>query len=119
VKLKIWNQTRSTLLGADVDVADTSAKRRTGLLRLDHLAQGHGLLIVPCEAIHTFGMKFPIDVVFIDGKKNVVKLRPGMGRWRIAFSFWANSVLELAAGSIQAARTEVGDQLAFEKLEAG
>jgi len=117
VKLKIWNQTRSTLLGAEVEVADTSSKRRTGLLNHTCSADGHGLLIIPCEAIHTFGMRFPIDVVFIDGKKKVVKLRPSMGRWRIAFSFWANSVLELAAGSIHAARTEVGDQLAFEKLD--
>ena len=91
MKLKIWNQTRSTLLGAEVEVADTSSKRRTGLLNHTCSADGHGLLIIPCEAIHTFGMRFPIDVVFIDGKKKVVKLRPSMGRWRIAFSFWAKA----------------------------
>ena len=47
------------------DIADTSQKRRTGLLKHSNLAAGEGLWIVPCEAVHTFGMNFPIDVLYL------------------------------------------------------
>ena len=57
-----------TLFGQAADIADTSAKRRTGLLKHKSLEPGDGLWIAPCEGVHTFGMKFPIDVVFLSRK---------------------------------------------------
>ena len=87
------------MLGDAVDVADTSAKRRTGLLKHTSLEPGHGLWIVPCEAVHTWFMKFPIDVAFLNRKRQVVKMRKNMGKWRMAMSLRAHSVLELPAGT--------------------
>lgn len=98
-------------------IADTSAKRRTGLLKHDRLAPGEGLWIVPCEGVHTIGMKFPIDVVFLNKKKMVVKISHAMPKWRLAFSFRAHSVLELPAGTARASATAKGDQLTFEKFD--
>ena len=78
-KLKIRNRTRQTVLATEADTADTSQKRRVGLLKHKSLPPGQGLWIVPCEGIHTFGMKFPIDVLYLDRKKKVLKVRPHMG----------------------------------------
>jgi uncharacterized membrane protein (UPF0127 family) len=95
-------------------VADDSRSRRTGLLKHERLEPGEGLWIAPCEAVHTFGMKFPIDVLFLDKKKRVRKIRAAMPPWRIAGCFFAHSVLELPAGASVASFTEPGDQLVIE-----
>ena len=97
------------------DIADTSAKRRTGLLKHTKLEPGEGLWIAPCEGVHTFGMKFAIDVLFLNKKKKILKMRPNMVRRRMAISFRAHSVLELPAGTIEATGTAKGDQLEFER----
>lgn len=99
------------------DIADTSKKRRTGLLKHSGLDQGEGLWLVPCEAVHTIGMKFPIDILFLDKKRRVLKVRSEVGRWRITGSLMAHSVLELPAGTAVATGTQVGDQLDLEKYE--
>ena len=68
------------------DIADTSAKRRTGLLKHTGLVSGEGLWISPCEGVHTFCMKFTIDVVYLNRKKQVVKMRPNMVKRRLSFA---------------------------------
>lgn len=109
------NVTKNTMLADAVEVADTSKKRRTGLLKHTSLPPGQGLWLVPCEGIHTFGMKFPIDVVFLDRRCKVLKIRPSMPRSRMSICFWAHSVLELPAGTLAATGTVAGDQLELEK----
>ena len=99
-----------------VEVADTSRKRRTGLLKHAALAPGEGLWIAPCEAVHSIGMKFPIDVLFLDRHKKVLKIRADMPPGRLAVCLRAYGVLEVAAGTAAATHTAVGDQLQFEKV---
>lgn len=101
------------------EVADTSRKRRIGLLKKNSLPDGEGLWIVPCEAVHTFGMKFPIDVLFLSRKLRVLKVRKNMVRRRISACWRAHSVLELPTGMAEKTKTEVGDQLALEDRQAG
>jgi uncharacterized membrane protein (UPF0127 family) len=113
--LLVRNVTKGLSLGESIDVADTSAKRRTGLLKRSELPAGHGLWIVPCEAVHMFGMKFAIDVVFLNRKRKVLKFRKEMGKWRIAICLRAHSVLELPAGTLERTGTQVGDQLEMER----
>jgi uncharacterized protein len=115
-KLRVVNQTRSRPLADRADIADTSAKRRTGLLKHTGLAPGEGLWIVPCEGVHTFRMKFPIDVVFLNKKRTILKTRPNMVRSRISMCLRAHSVLELPAGTLDATGTVAGDQLELEKF---
>jgi uncharacterized membrane protein (UPF0127 family) len=117
LKLRVSNRTRQRVLAERADIADTSAKRRTGLLKHSGLERGQGLWIAPCEGVHTFGMKFPIDVVFLNRKKKVLKIRPNMVRGRIAFSLRAHSVLELPVGTLEETGTVAGDELEFEKYE--
>lgn len=114
--IRVLNVTKGVTLAEQAGVAETSAARRTGLLKHTGLDHGEGLLIVPCEAVHTFGMKFPIDVLFLSKKKQVLKVRKDMGPRKIAFSLLARYALELPAGTAAASRTEAGDQLEFEKV---
>src|SRR5882724_10908358 len=94
----IHNVTRGLILATHVAVAGTSEARRRGLLDADNLESGSGLWIVPCEAIHTFGMKVRLDVVFLDKDFQVRKISPDLGPRRISICLRAHSVLELAAG---------------------
>lgn len=112
-KLRVTNQSGKTLADR-ADIADTSAKRRTGLLKHTGLAEGEGLWIKPCEGVHTFFMKFPIDVVFVSKSKKVLKVRPNMVRSRVALCLRAHSVLELPSGTLKATGTAKGDQLQFD-----
>jgi len=118
IKLKVLvrNQTRDTVLGDAVDVADTSSTRRTGLLKHDRLDAGQGLWITPCESVHTFFMKFPIDLVYLDKQKKVRKVRHAVPAWRLSMCLSARSILELPAGTAQRTGTQPGDQLVFETL---
>jgi uncharacterized protein len=111
----VRNATRDVILGDRIDVADTSRTRRTGLLKHPGLERGQGLWIVPCEAVHTFGMKFPIDVVFLSKKRTVLKVRPRMDRRGISLCLRAHSVIELPAGTINETGLEVGDQLELKR----
>jgi uncharacterized membrane protein (UPF0127 family) len=115
--LRVHNQSRDTTLADRALIADNSKTRKTGLLKHDRLESGEGLWITPCEGIHTVGMKFPIDVLFLDKKRKVVKIRAAMPRWRMAASLFAHSVLELPSGTAQATQTSSGDQLEFETYE--
>lgn len=112
-RLRISNLTRHTVLASSAELADSGARRRKGLLGRDRLAPGEGLWIVPCEAVHTFGMRFPIDLVYLDRNHRIRKLRSNVRPWRLSACFRAHSVLELASGAIRETQTQPGDRLEF------
>jgi hypothetical protein len=89
------------------------------LLGEREILPGDGLLIVPCQSIHTWGMLFPIDVVVLDGQWNVLAVRRRLRRFRMTRLYWkAAAVLELPPGVLDSSWTEVGDSLAFEPAKA-
>jgi uncharacterized membrane protein (UPF0127 family) len=112
-RLRIWNLTRQVALAECVEVADHGATRRKGLLGRDGLPDGEGLWIVPCESVHTFWMKFPIDLVYLDRSKKVKKVRSGVPPWRLSACLSAHSVLEFASGTVNRTQTKPGDRLEF------
>ena len=113
------NSTRGTVLGECIRVADTGLTRIVGLLGERELTPGDGLLIVPSQGVHTWGMLFPIDIVVLDRDWNVVALRRRMRQFRMTRVFWkAAAVLELPSGMLDATSTAVGDALAFNRAEA-
>jgi uncharacterized membrane protein (UPF0127 family) len=116
LKISVRNLTRDVVLADAAEIADTSAKRRTGLLKHAHLDPGDGLWIAPCESVHSFFMKFTIDVLYLDRKHCVKKIRPEMAPWRISGCLTAHSVLELPAGTIARSGTQAGDQLEIKTL---
>ncbi len=111
--LKIRNLTRQVVLAHCVEVADRSATRRKGLLGRDSLPAGEGIWIVPCESVHTFGMNFPIDLIYLDRNRRVKKVRSRVPAWRISACLSAHSVIELASGTVELTQTQRGDKLEF------
>lgn len=111
--LRVANLTRNTVLATRMEVADSSPKRNKGLLGRSRLAPGEGLWIIPCEAVHTIGMKFPIDLVYLDGKNRIKKLCAEVPPWRLSACLSAHSVLELPPGAIRDTETCPGDTLEF------
>ena len=103
-------------VASHVEIAATSTARRKGLLSRTNLDPSAGLWIAPCEAIHTFGMKLPIDVVFLDRSHRARKLVSNLSPARIAVCLAGSSVLELATGSIQRSGLQRGDRLQFQPL---
>ena len=111
----LYNLDRGVNIATRVQLAATSKERRKGLLGIRHLDRESGLWICPCEAVHTFGMAITLDVVFLDRHHRVRKINAGVKVNRIAFCFTACSVVELAAGSLEATQTRVNDRLEFRK----
>lgn len=111
----VVNLTRNTELGDRIRIAQTSLTRMIGLLPRRHLSPGEGLLIRPSQGVHTIGMRFPIDVIFLDANFGVIHLHRSMQPFRLTAVHWkSRSVLELPAGTIAASSTQVYDQFKIE-----
>lgn len=113
----IRNLTRDTTV-ADAEVwARTLAERTRGLLDHDALGPGEALVIAPCTSIHMVGMSFPIDVLFVNKHRRVIRaiegMNPGLRFTRIYFT--AKQCIELPTGAIAQSRTRVGDELQFDE----
>ena len=114
----VHNRTRGATLAGNVQLADTPRSRRIGLLQHARLEPGDGLWIYPTQAIHTFGMRFPIDVAFLDSLMRVKRVYHGLAPYRLTALVWgARSVLELPSGSLASTGTAVGDELQFSLRE--
>src|SRR4030095_13353997 len=114
----VLNRTRGTTLASSVDLADTPKSRRIGLLRHDSLHLGRRLWLYPTEAIHTFGMRFPIDVAFLDRNLRIKRIYHQLAPFRLTTFVWgAKSVLELPSGCLAKTSTTVGDELQISPLE--
>jgi len=113
--VRLTNVTKGTLIGERIGVAETSLSRMIGLLGKNSLEPGTGLIINPSQAVHTFAMRFPIDVLFVDKHFRVIHVQPSLVPYRISGLHWrARCVIELPTGSIAQSSTMVGDELLIE-----
>jgi len=96
------------VLATTVRGAFDSASRREGLLKQVAWPEGSALVIAPCQAVHTVGMRFSIDVLFVDRAGQVVKARERVGPWRMAGALRAFAAIELPAGTL-AGEVQQGD----------
>ena len=117
-RLQILNLMRKTHLARNAEIAGSGGKRTKGLLGRKGLAPGEGMWIVPCEAVHTFGMQFPIDLVYLDRGLRIKKVRSNVAPWRLSACLSAHSILELPAGTILESQSQPGDLLEFSPAEA-
>jgi uncharacterized protein len=108
----VSNQRSGGVVGAFIAEADGPWRSFKGLMLKKRLDSGHGLIFRPARGIHTHFMRFPIDLVFINERNCVAKVRERMAPWRFGFSA-AAAVIELAAGSAKSADVRPGDQLIF------
>ena len=105
------NVSTQRVIAEQLLTAFDSASRRQGLLGRDSLPGGSALIIAPSNAVHTFFMRFPIDILFVRRDGHVIKVRSAVRPWRIAASLRAFAVIELPAGSLAQSKTTRGDRL--------
>lgn len=113
-KVYVYNKTRESFVATEVVVADTYLRRLVGLLgKTKRWARpGRGLWITPSHGVHTFGMLFPLDLIFLDQEKQVVAIEEHVRPFRISnVSLKADSVLELPAHTVFRTGTRIGDRL--------
>ncbi|MHB1040013.1 MAG: DUF192 domain-containing protein, partial [Desulfobacteria bacterium] len=109
--MRVVNRTRGTVVGERVRTAQTFLSRLAGLLGTAAIAEGEGLWIVPCRSVHTLGMRYPIDVAFLDARGVVVGILERLPPNRVGRVFRdARGALELRAGTIAATGTGPGDR---------
>lgn len=112
--MRIVNCTRESVLAENYEIADNFIKRFLGLMGKEELPSKGGLLIVPCNSIHMFFMKIPLDVVFINRSNKIVYLLENIKPWQVSrLVREACAVIELPAGTIAATGTMVGDMLEY------
>ena len=109
--LVLVNSRSGKCLAHSLTGAFDSQSRRTGLLGRDGLDEGHALIIAPTSAIHTFFMRFAIDVAFVRRDGRVVGIRNAMKPWRVAIALGAHAAIELPAGTLADSETVRGDNL--------
>ena len=108
----LFNQSKQKEMISQLSIANTFGVRAKGLIGKESMASDQALLFPKCNWIHTFFMKMPIDVIYVDKKMKVKKIQKDLKPWRWpAPVFTAHSVIELAAGSIESDFVEVGDTL--------
>lgn len=110
----IKNRTKGTRVADQVRLADTFWQRLKGLLGTKLLPLGHGLIIKPCSSVHTFGMGYPIDVLFVDGNHCIVKIVDNMFPSKMSMATRSQYVVELPAGTARKTECSIGDILAFQ-----
>jgi hypothetical protein len=98
-------------VATSIETAFESADRKKGLLGRDGLAPGQAMVIAPTNLVHTFAMRFPIDILFMARDGRVLKVSANVPRRRIAGSLRAFAVIELAAGQAAASDTRAGDRI--------
>jgi uncharacterized membrane protein (UPF0127 family) len=110
--LEVRNLTRDSQIAAGVRPADHVWSRIVGLLGRRRLAADEGLLLTPCNSVHTFFMFFPIDILYLSREHVVLKAVTPLRPFRLSACLKGHATLELPAGAIEASGTQVGDRLA-------
>jgi len=116
------NRTRNAYLATHLRLAATHWSRLRGLMATEaaRFPAGEGLWIVPCHGVHTFAMRFPIDVIYLDGDKVVVHLEENLKPWRFApVRLRVTSVLELPGSTLSSTQTAIGDEIEIALGQAG
>src|SRR3954447_22542145 len=108
----VFNKTGESFLGLNISCADTSLARLRGLLGRFRLKSDEGVWLVPSRGVHTIGVLFPIDLVYLDAECRVTHIVEHLSPFRIApIRMDSSSVLELPPHTVYASNTRVGDQL--------
>lgn len=115
--VSIHNETRGTLVAARARWADRFWSRLRGLPGRKELPPDEGMVVVPCWSVHTFFLRVPIDIVYVDRQRTVVKTVSDLKRFRAcAGGRSAHHAVEVPTGTVRESRTPVGDQLRFEEV---
>ncbi|RDK01971.1 DUF192 domain-containing protein [Paraburkholderia lacunae] len=108
---------RGQNLGVKVSITETARERMRGLLGHDDLPHDEALLLKRCGSVHTFGMRFPIDVLFLDRQQRIVAIHHSVPRRRMLLDLRASQTLEMPAGMALQFQILPGDTLDFEDIQ--
>jgi uncharacterized membrane protein (UPF0127 family) len=112
VEIKVVNETRGVTLAERAQRAENIWSRFVGLMGKASFPEGSGLEITQCAGIHTFFMRFPIDVLFLDDAGKVIRAIPDLRPWRATGIYiTATRTVELPAGTIARTGTTAGDRV--------
>ncbi len=116
----VWNVSRNDSVAERVRLADTWWTRLRGMLGHPEPAPGEGMLLAPCQSVHMYWMKYALDVVFLDPDGCIVEIYHGLApskrsRWHRD----ADRALELRAGTLASANTQIGDRLVLRRVGKG
>jgi uncharacterized membrane protein (UPF0127 family) len=110
--MRLINQTKNTVLAEDVFIANTPLKRIKGLLGKKVFLPNQAIILDPCNSVHTFFMRFALDILFVDKDYKVIKALPKFDPNRITPIYWhSRRVIELSAGKLSLTNTQTEDQL--------
>lgn len=107
----VWDATAMRLLLDRVGYTENALERMRGLLGRNPLGPKEGLWIAPCSSVHTFGMRYGLDLVYLDRKGRVLKLAAGVGPCRLSACWRAHSTLEIPSGTARDLGLTTGMQL--------
>ena len=114
--VRVTNARTGREVGTEIVVADRWWRRAVGLLGRNALSAGEGLLLEPCDSVHTIGMRISIDVAFLDDGGRVVSTKPSLTPGRVAVGgAGARAALEVEAGTLADTGTRLGDTLLIEE----
>lgn len=112
--MKVINKSNQKLVADRAKVANNPLTRMIGLLNRSNLDKGEGLLIIPCNNIHSIGMKFNFDAVFLDKNNKIKHIIENMKPWKLSpIIFSAYSTLELPCGTVSESEIKINDILEF------
>lgn len=111
--LSLVNESTKAAIAQRVELAVSRTERRRGLLGRRRLETGAALILTPCFAVHTAGMQFPIDVVFVNRHGLAVRVVRQLAPWRIAIATGAHAVIELPAGTVARCDLRTGDRVSL------
>jgi hypothetical protein len=112
--MRVINKTKNTILAERAILATNPFTRAKGLLGRRDFKGGEALIIKPGNSIHTFFMRFPIDVLFIDADNKIIGIKVCLKPWRVTAIYWqAKLVIELPSGMIQESLTQKGDEISL------
>ena len=109
--MTLINDRTREAVAVSVELAHTRRERRKGLLGRESLPPENAMVLSPCNGVHTVGMAFAIDVVFVNAEGYAVQVIHEMRPWRFAVSLKASSVIELAGGRLKTCPVQIGDRL--------
>lgn len=111
--MRVLNETKTTTIAESARKASTFLQRGKGLMFERELEGGSGLIIDPCSSVHMFGMRFPIDVLYVNNDGTVMRAQENLKPWRVGplYTRGANYVIELPVGVVQSSGTTVGDRV--------
>jgi uncharacterized membrane protein (UPF0127 family) len=114
----VFNETRESFLSLKVTVANTLVSRVRRLLRRRMLEAGEGIWVVPSHGTHTFGLRHPIDILFLDPAHRVIHAIESLAPSRFSpWRFNSSSILELPVRTIYTSQTEIGDRILISRPE--